>query len=301
MGFKKQMPWWMRITAKIVLARLPIDYSFWKRLGLFEHGDMNQPERALETYLMHARTGGLGALSLRKGLTVLELGPGDSLFTALIAKANGASHVYLVDVGPFATTDLAAYVAMAEYLESQNYKLPFAPQFTDFQNVLIACNADYLTQGVASLAKVPSHSVDFCFSNAVLEHIPKGDFLYLVSELKRLLKSDGVCVHRVDLKDHLGGGLNNLRFSEVVWEGPLFSRSGFYTNRIRYAEMLNMFERAGFSCEVTRKITWDNLPIVRSALSAEFKSLPDANLLVSGFDVVLRPLCKNNDGGFDGS
>jgi len=126
------------------------------------------------------------------------------------------------------------------------------------------------------------------FSNAVLEHIPKEEFTQLLFELKRILKKDGICSHRVDLKDHLGGGLNNLRFSSSVWEGSLFRRSGFYTNRIRYGQMLLMFDQAGFSWKVTRKDTWEKLPIVRSSLNVEFQSIPDDDLLISGFDVVLR-------------
>jgi len=55
-GIKKAIPWWLKIGIKIVLARLPIHYAFWKRIGMFEHGDMNQPQRALEIFIEHART-----------------------------------------------------------------------------------------------------------------------------------------------------------------------------------------------------------------------------------------------------
>ncbi len=281
---KRLLPWWMRIGAKLVLARLPVGYSFWKSLGLFEHGDMNQPARALETYLMHAKTADLST----PPRTVLELGPGDSVFTAMIANAMGAVQVWLVDAGAFATNDPLAYEGMSTYLRALGYSVQTAKPIKNITDVLTECNAQYLTGGVDSLVKIPDQSIDFCFSNAVLEHVPKHDFPHLAKELKRILKPSGVCVHRVDLKDHLGGGLNNLRFSEKIWEGPFFSRSGFYTNRIRYADMLSMFEHAGFTCVVTRKVTWDVLPIARSALAKEFQALSDANLLVSEFDVVLR-------------
>jgi hypothetical protein len=104
----------------------------------------------------------------------------------------------------------------------------------------------------------------------------------------RVLKPDGVGVHRVDLADHLGGALNNLRFSEVLWEGQLFSRSGFYTNRISFSKMLKIFDQAGFKCEVPRKATWDCLPTARSVLAKEFQALSDGDLIVSGFDLVIR-------------
>jgi hypothetical protein len=187
MRLKMLLPWWVRIAAKIVLSRLPVGYSFWKRLGLFEHGDMNQPDRALETFVTHAKTAGFLPVASQVDFSVLELGPGDSIFTALIARAHGASRVWLVDSGPFATTDPQAYTNMAVYLLDQDIALPFVSTFSDFQGVLAACNGVYLTNGVAALSNIPSQSVDFCFSNAVLEHIPQQDFSRLASALWNML------------------------------------------------------------------------------------------------------------------
>ena len=98
----------------------------------------------------------------------------------------------------------------------------------------------------------------------------------------------GVSVHRVDLKDHLGGSLNNLRFTSTTWEGDLFRKSGFYTNRIRYDEMVALFDRVGFDCRLLRVMRWDALPTPRTKIDEAFRYLPDDDLLVSGFDVALR-------------
>src|SRR5438309_2175417 len=116
-GVKEVVPWWLKIGAKVVLARLPLPYAFWKRLGLFEHGDMNQSKRAWETFLEHARTAdvldmesAVPQLQTRgNDFTVLELGPGDSLFTAVIARSLGASQTWLVDTGSFATMAIQPY------------------------------------------------------------------------------------------------------------------------------------------------------------------------------------------------
>jgi SAM-dependent methyltransferase len=287
MTIKQLLPWWARMGAKIVMSRLPVGYGVWKRLGLFVHGDMDQPKRAMDTFLMHANTAGVMPIADKPDFAILELGPGDSVFTALIAKSLGASRSWLVDAGPFATRDIQAYKTMAEYLRTQGLDFSW-PGVNEFNALLAACSSTYLTSGVASLAEIPDSSIDFCFSNAVLEHIPKADFSRLAFELNRVLKPEGVCVHCVDLKDHLGGGLNNLRFSAATWESRLFRSSGFYTNRIRFAEMLALFEQSGFSCNVPRKVIWDCLPIDRNKLAIEFRSLPDEELCVSGFDVVLR-------------
>ena len=51
LGLKKSVPCWMRTWLKIVLARLPIPFGVWKRLQLFEHGDMNQPQSVFYIFL----------------------------------------------------------------------------------------------------------------------------------------------------------------------------------------------------------------------------------------------------------
>jgi len=293
---KAVVPWWLKIGAKIVLARLPVPYAFWKRVGLFEHGDMNKPQRALETFLEHARTADVldreaAVPQLRTHgdyFTVLELGPGDSLFTAVIARSLGASKTWLVDAGSFAMMDMQPYAELIDYLRKQGLQLPMMKVFQTSRDLLKDCQAEYLSNGVCSLAEVPPRSVDYCFSNAVLEHIPKGDFVLLAEELFRVMKPGGVSVHRVDLKDHLGGGLNNLRFTNANWEGDLLRKSGFYTNRIRFGEIVALFSRVGFDSQLPRVVRWDALPTPRAKLDEAFRCLPDDDLLVNGFDIVLR-------------
>jgi len=295
-SIKNAIPWWLKIGAKIVLARLPIPYAFWKRLGLFEHGDMNQSQRAVETFLEHARTADVLAMgdsvpqlkARGADYAVLELGSGDSLFTAVIAKQLGASKTWLVDADAYATTAMPLYAGLIDYLRQQGCQAPMMvlPQTVD--DLLKECQAEYLTDGVPSLARLPPGSVDYCFSNAVLEHIPRSDFALLATDLFRVMKPDGVSVHRVDLRDHLGGGLNNLRFTDATWEGDLFRKSGFYTNRIRFGEMRALFDRAGFDCQLSRVVRWDVLPTPRPRLDKTFQTLPDDDLLVREFDIVLR-------------
>jgi SAM-dependent methyltransferase len=131
-------------------------------------------------------------------------------------------------------------------------------------------------------------SIDYCWSNAVLEHIPAAQFEQMAYEIFRVLKPGGISVHRVDLKDHLGGGLNNLRFSAATWESPLFRSSGFYTNRIRYSEMVALFEGAGLVCRTPRVLRWHELPIKREKLDASFCSVTNDDLLVNEFDIILK-------------
>jgi len=91
------------------------------------------------------------------------------------------------------------------------------------------------------------------------------------------------------LRDHLGGGLNNMRIASDWWETERMARSGFYTNRIRYSEMCRIFEQAGFLVDVKSATRWNTAPIAAKQLAPEFRHLSKDDLLISDFHVLLRP------------
>jgi SAM-dependent methyltransferase len=247
---------------------------------------MERPEYAFSVFRGHyegARFAGQGV-----GFVGLELGLGDSLFSALIAKAYGASKVYLVDVAPFAHRDLSLCRGMASFLCACGFSVAEFENCQTLEELLGACSAHYLTEGLASLRQIPSGSVDFVWSQAGLEHIRRDDFLATLQELRRIQRADGVGSHRVDLSDRLGGGLNNLRFQTPTWESDFMSRSGFYTNRLRHSEMLQLFRQAGFKVEVLNCERWAEVPTPRHKMTAPFRDLSDEELSISGFDVVLH-------------
>lgn len=177
---------------------------------------------------------------------------------------------------------------MANFLIQEELPAPNLQNCESLEDVLAHCSAQYLTSGLSSLQTIPNGSVDFIFSTNVLEHIRHPEFLDLMRELRRVISDKGICSHRVDLKDHLNYALNNLRFSEQIWESNLFAKSGFYTNRIQSSQMLDVFRQAGFEVEVKEEKRWPKLPIPRSKLSKAFIHLSDEELCVSEFLVLLR-------------
>jgi len=285
-SLKASVPWWGKILAKIFLSRLPFGYGFWQGLGLFRHGTWIPSSTHREYLLVMSEKQASPAICLAR--VVLEIGPGDSVATAIVAYAYGA-RALLVDAGRFAKTGLSGYRALCVALSKQRLAPPDLSGARSLVDVLSACEAKYLTSGLESLRQIDTESVDHIFSQAVLEHVRRREFAATMRECRRILKPSGVCSRRVDLKDHLGGGLNSLRFSERVWESSLFSESGFYTNRIQYGDMLAMFNAAGFDIIATEVDRWDRLPISRLKLASEFREIPDEELRVSGFHVLLRP------------
>ncbi len=280
------VPWQLKIAAKLVLARVPFDHRLWKRAGLFQLGAMEQPEYALAVFRRHFDAANFSRKTA--DFVGLELGPGDSLFSALIVRAFGGARTYLVDVGPFASANVAFYRKMELYLRQLGMHPPNLQNCFTIKEVMAACSMEYFTGGLASLRKIPSESVDFVWSHAVLQHVRRDEFMPTLRELRRIQRPGGVASHCLSISDILGGKLNDLRFSDRIWESSFMANSGFYTNRIRYTELLRLFRQAGFAPEVRRVDRWQALPTPRRKMAHAFATLPEEELRVSGFDVLLR-------------
>jgi SAM-dependent methyltransferase len=282
----QQVPWQLKIAAKLILARVPVNHRLLNRAGIFNMGGMERPEYAWRVFRRHYD----GAAFARKGesFVSLELGPGDSLFSAIIARTFGASLTYAVDVEPIASWDISRYRQMESYLHQAGLNPPSLENCSTVNQVLEVCSCKYLTAGLASLKRIPSQSVDFIWSHTVLQHVRRKEFLPLLQELRRVQRLDGVGSHCISISDILGGRLNDLRFSERTWESSFMANSGFYTNRIRYGQLLQMFRQAGFEPQVYRTAQWQTLPTPRKKMAPEFASLPDEDLQISGFDVYLH-------------
>ena len=287
-ALKEGMPWYAKIAIKLVMARLPVPYGVWARLRLIRHGDMDKPEIAIANFESALKAAGRGPRV--DGLSVLEIGPGDALSTAVVARALGAREVTLVDAGRFARQDLAPYNALIAALCARGHDVTALEGVASPDDLLARCNARYLTDGVKSFASVPTGSVDFICSNAVLEHVRIAEFPAMLRELRRVTAPTGNAFHIIDLQDHLAHGLNNLRFPTWLWEASFMARSGFYTNRIRYTDMLGRLRAAGYTVEVTRVRRFTGTPKpLRAKLAPPFRTLSDEELGVSDFDVVLTP------------
>ena len=281
-AIKQKIPWWVKVAIKWSSWHLGFGYHFWKRMSVSGHGDMQDPAYAFRVFNQHFHHA-----KPHPGFIMLELGPGDSLFSALVSKAMGAAGSYLVDVGDFASRDLKYYESMIVFLNQQGFALPKLDSIT---KILDYCNARYFTSGLASLKKIPDDSIDFIWSQAVFEHIRKKDFLPTLRELHRISRKAAVSSHEIDLRDHLANALNHLRFPEKLWESKFMFTPGYYTNRIGYRHMIGLFQEVGFAPEVVSLNRWELLPTPRTKLSREFREIPDEELSIKHFSVLLRTL-----------
>lgn len=291
-NLKKGTPWFIKIPAKIVLSRLPVGFHGWQRLNLFRAGTMDAPAAAFATFWKHFEATGLPSLA---GCSVLELGPGNSALSAIFARSLGASRTWLIDSEELASQNTALFQQAAQVLSEHGLPIPEINSSRPFSKALESLDGAYLTNGLESLKAVPDHSVDFLFSNAVLEHVRMGEFSPTIQQMRRVLKPAGVASHQIDFRDHLQDGLNNLRFSERVWESRFMVRSGFYTNRIAWPAMRKMFEQGGFCVELRSSRRWPRgLPTPQKSMALPFRRLAEEDLMTMDAHVVLKLRTSQN-------
>jgi predicted SAM-dependent methyltransferase len=161
---------------------------------------------------------------------------------------------------------------------------------SNLMELLDTLNSTYLTEGITSFGEIPAQSVDFIYSQAVLEHVRKREFADTIREIRRIIRPDGVSTHVIDLKDHLQSSLNHLRFGDKFWESPFVSSSGFYTNRLRSYDLIDIFSASGFHVEIISKTEWKKIPIERQSLAHQFRDLPEEILKISDIIVRLNPI-----------
>ena len=262
---KRKIPWHVRIILKSIVARLPFQYSFWVKLNLFRHGDMQNFEYALKTTNFHIQT-----RPKPNNWRGIEIGPGDSLMSGFIAHSQGAERFILLDAGSFANMDIKRYIPDIKKLSGiKSNILNKLDECLDAKEALHEVNSEYLTNGLYALEQLPTSYFDIIYSQAVFEHIHKNEVYKYIQECYRVLKPGAVTSHVIDFKDHLNGKSNNMRFSDKTWESDWFAKKGgFYTNRIPFSQMADIFNKVGFELETkilaTRSVSMDELTTFHS-------------------------------------
>lgn len=284
-SLKRIIPWPAKIIAKIIFSRLPVGYRIWQSIGLFRHGKMDSALYALNVFKSHINKAKLQKNDI-SGKVILEIGPGDSIATIIIAYSLGARAI-LVDAGRFVSEDISSYQQLCKLLQNEGLTTPDLSNITNVDEIIDLCNGEYKVNGIEAWHEIADESIDFVFSQAVLEHVRLHQFLDIQRHCYRVMADDAIASHRVDLKDHLGGKLNNLRFSEKRWESNLFTSSGFYTNRIRMTTMIDIFEQAGFNSKIIDSQNWSSLPTPKSKMNPSFADFSVQELSIKEFDVLL--------------
>jgi len=256
--------WQIKVLIQLILSVIPGGVYLNQKLQ-----GVNRKSNAYSAELMKSRIPSLcesmkkiDDLSNINGATIMEIGPGGSMISALLFYLLGAKKVYAFDhlnqikykllekninimgqcleeISKIHNIDLEVLRDRVEHISSAS----------NLSEALNNASIDYCAPGDAAETKLNASSVDIIYSHAVFEHLPVDLINEITIESKRILKPTGIAYHSIDVHDHYAFDtsitkVNFLKYSPNFWS--FFNHNKLaYHNRLRAKQFKDMFESLG--------------------------------------------------------
>jgi hypothetical protein len=241
-------------------------------------------------------------LEIDEDSTVLEIGTGYSLISAVVLSLLGFKKVITVDI----TNDISfkTFKQQIQYLDNEIaneicQRSKFSKQkiidiitkiksqpnlFSVFQILNIKYIAPYRFDDIDKL----SIRFDYITSQVVLEHVPPDILNILFHKTKNWLKKDGYAVHTINFIDHFANPgffqdktiseFNFLRYSDKYWSFWA-GNSIAYTNRLSHLYYLELCEQHRFAHfdfvgENYRKRVELNVDFIHADILKKYNTIP---------------------------
>jgi SAM-dependent methyltransferase len=259
-------------------------------------------------------------IAARYGLTekpfsVVELGPGDSLGIGLMALLTGSERYIAIDAVRHASlrANLAIFDELVTLLRNRT-PIPSGKEYAeirpeldryDFPHDLLgeplleeSLAPDRLSKirdmlstetpggairylaPLGEMGGIPSGSVDWVFSQAVMEHVDDPGKTY--RECFRCLKPGGMMTHQIDFRCHETASEWNGHWKYPQWLWSLMrGRRPWFVNRLTYSAHQLLQQEAGFKILADAQQTKEQ-GINRHQLARSFQLLSDQDLSTVG-------------------
>lgn len=254
---------------------------------------------------------------------VAELGPGDSIGIGLAALLSGATKYYALDLVRY--SDLGKAHAILDELAglfSRRKPIPGDDEFPaikpslpsrDFPDEIFGKEAVFAALSPSRIAAlhdaiervrerptmivyhapwadpevIQPASVDFIFSQAVLEHVDDLDGAY--AAMRRWLKPTGVMSHQIDYRSHRKADSWNghWAYSDFSWRIVVGMRP-FLLNRAPHSRHRELLRAHGFEL-VREQAVRTPSTLERQHLARRFRLLSDEDLTTSGAWMLAAP------------
>jgi hypothetical protein len=310
----------MRLRVKALLAGLATyvpGYHF-----LHATGGTDSARYCYSVWLRHLVLAQRAGVLTQVPRRVAELGPGDSIGIGLMALLTGAESYSALDVVPYGNlgqnlaildelvTLLRARAPIPGEADFPGMKpdvadLSFPAALLDDGQLDAALAADRVRSIAWSVANasapgsriryrapwtspavLESASVDYLFSQAVLEHVD--DLSGTYRAMHGWLAPGGLMTHQIDYRSHGKADEWNghWTYSNAAWK-LVVGRRPYLLNRVTHSGQLCEMHRAGF---VVLDQTIYRLPSVirRGALAPHLRDIPDDDLTAAGAFVIAR-------------
>jgi SAM-dependent methyltransferase len=216
-----------------------------------------------------------------KNKYVMELGPGNSYILAYNFLRDKAKRAVLVDKYPrFNRSEKQIQHTGREWDYFRNkYNIKGTSNISD--NGIPLIGIDFIAGDLPQI-KI-DHGIDLIYSIAVLHHIK--DLDGYVKKMSELLNPGGMMYHVVDLKDKFhffGNPFLFYKYSDSTWERFLTEENVTYTNRLRFNDYIDIFNKHSFSIEWVKTIRYDypKIKINKKFASRDDLDIGDAHFLL---------------------
>ncbi len=276
------MYWKLKAKIQNVISHLPSSVSYtsyyWMQRyfgGLKQFNPTSRLTAAISTWKRIQKYG-----ENPSGKTFLEVGTGRVPLVPLAYWLMGAEKTITIDLNPYLRKELV--VMSLKYIAENRDKilnifgsLLDAERFDKLQSfslnshfslsaLLNLCQINYIAPGNAANTYFPDNSVDFHTSIAVFEHIPFEVLKLILEEENRLVKSNGLFVHRINYSDHFSftdktiSAINFLKYSDNEWKRFADNRY-MYMNRLRHDDFISLFKSVGHQIVLSQPNTDQHL------------------------------------------
>lgn len=247
---------------------------------------------------------------------VAELGPGDSLGIGLSALLTGVEQVHFLDVVKYwdAKRNTNVFEKLIELFKNRasipdNTEYPeITPEMDNYafpsnilteeiltksladerlaaikkeilnidnpENKYIKCDIPWYSDDI-----VEAETIDFIYSQAVLEHVEDLENTY--AAIKKWLKPKGLTSHSIDFRSHgiTKSWNGHWTFGDFEWFIVKGGKS-FLINREPYSKQLELHKKYGFKVLINKPVLKEN-NFNRNQLSDRFRNLSESDLTTS--------------------
>jgi SAM-dependent methyltransferase len=225
------------------------------------------------------------------GKTVLEVGGGAQIYTALYMLANGCQKVFLAEPN-LKTFDNYECISHSISVFKAN-EPTFSMAEEDIMKRIVLC------RDLTEISCEHNSKTDAVFSHLVLEHFD--DLNIFFSSVKKLLASDGLSFNIVDLSDHTyhifecfkilaplssNNRLRHLRYSKRMFS---FINDGkCFMNRFLVPLYRQKSGNHGFDCQISSKETLSKTPEIHKDIICALPVYDENDLNTVMFEIVLK-------------
>ncbi|MEQ9379943.1 MAG: class I SAM-dependent methyltransferase [Pirellulales bacterium] len=150
---------------------------------------------------------------------------------------------------------------------------------------------DYVApHDLSKSSEYPENSFDVIYSHACLGHIPSPQLQLVAAEMHRILKTNGISCHVIDLvDDHANvdpsiGPLDFLKYDDETWQ-RIGNSKLHYQNRLRPRDYVQLFAPPGWNikCQLNPDA---RVKVDRTGFAKQFQDLTDEELQSERFSLI---------------